>query len=129
MIYVTFTEDGTPSAMFTEPRPGAEPVEPGEDWGAPDLFLAGHRRVEGAWLPRDPAPPPTPDEIAALKADRALAEAAANAAALEATIDTAIQASPDYRAFLRGALTLTAYRDAASRIEAQVRAIWPGSPV
>jgi hypothetical protein len=71
------------------------------------------------WIERDPPTPPSPEEIAAMETERAAQEAAAAEAAREEAIDAAISASPAYRQFLRGEMTLTAYRDAAAAIAAQ----------
>jgi hypothetical protein len=55
---------------------------------------------------------PTADEIASARE----AEYQAAVAEREAAVDAAIQASAAYRMFIRGEMTLTAYRDAVSEI-------------
>jgi len=82
----------------------------------PDAFMASHMLVDGAWQ-RKPVVEhePTPEEIEAAKE----ADYQDRLAAREAAIDAAITASAAYRSFIRGGMTLTAYRDAASDIAAQ----------
>ena len=116
-IYIKFTEDGIPGWFGASPIDGAQSVDVTFAGDDPTLFLASHRRVSGDWVLRDPVKviPPTAEEIAAEQ------EAAYQAAvaAREEAVDAAILASPAYRSFIRGDMTLTAYRDAASEIEAQ----------
>lgn len=112
VLHVIFTPEGIPGHISADPRPGSEPVE-----GLTIDFLAGHRRTEkGEWVPRDPVVPvpPTPEELAA----QAEAEYQAALDAREAAVDAAITASDAYRLFLRGGMTLTAYREAAANIAA-----------
>lgn len=107
--WARFTEDGKAAWFGPAWVEGAEFVE-----GVDADTLITHRRVDGAWIPREPEPvaEPTPEEIAAM----AEADWQAALATREAQIDAAILASPAYRQFLRGEMTLTAYRDAASAI-------------
>ena len=57
----------------------------------------------------------SPAEIEAQR----LAQIAAALDEREAAIDAAITSSAEYRSFIRGGMTLTAYRDAAATIAAQ----------
>lgn len=111
-FWVLFTPDGIPGWIGDAPRDGAEQVD-----GLTIPFLAAHRRTaEGAWVKRDPVVPvpPTAEEIAAQRE----AEYQAALEAREQAIDAALVASAPYRQFIRGELTLTAYRDAAAKIAA-----------
>jgi hypothetical protein len=70
MLHVVFTDDGVPAWIGPEPREGSEPVD--HDL----MFLAAHRRTKGGkWVRRDPPPLPTPEELAAMQAQQAAAEA------------------------------------------------------
>lgn len=115
--YIKFTTDGIPGWFGVAPIDGAELVDVTFIGGDPNPFLASHRRVNGEWVLRDPVKviPPTADEIEAER--EAVYQAAV--ATREDAIDAAILASPAYRSFIRGDMTLTAYREAASDIEAQ----------
>jgi hypothetical protein len=113
-LWVRFTDDGIPAWFGPAWVEGAEWVE-----GIAPETLITHRRVDGVWTLREPEPPPSPEDIATMEAERAAQEAEAAEAAREEAIDAAIAASPAYRKFLRGEMTLTAYRDAAAAIAAQ----------
>lgn len=66
-IFAEFTAEGIPSPIFYAPRDGAEKLDLTFVQGDPILFLAGHRRVAGVWVPRDPVNvfEPTAEDIAA----------------------------------------------------------------
>lgn len=111
--WVRFAADGTPDAYSGSWFEGSEWVE-----NVPPKALETCRREPGGeWVLRDPAPvvPRTAEEIEAER--EAVYQAAVSAR--EDAVDAAILASPAYRSFIRGDMTLTAYRDAASDIEAQ----------
>lgn len=109
-MWVIFTEDGIPGWFGPEQVSGAEYVEDVSH----DTLLSHRRNEAGEWVLRDPVvPEPKSDEQLRLEA------VAAYDAAIEAretAIDAAVLASSAYRQFLRGQMTLTAYRDAASGI-------------
>jgi hypothetical protein len=66
--WVRFTDTGLAAWFGPAWVEGAEFVE-----GVDAETLITHRKVDGAWLPREPEPPnqPTPEEIAAEKAEAA----------------------------------------------------------
>jgi len=111
--WVRFGSDGMHDAYSGAHFAGAEWVE-----GVDSATLDTCRRVDGAWVLRDPEPvaEPTPEDIARQRAE-------AHQTALEERerqIDAAILSSGAYRRFLRGEMTLTAYREAASEIAASI---------
>ena len=115
MLYVQFDALGRAAVIYDTPRDGAEPVE-----GLDRLFLARHRRTDkGEWVAREAEPEteyqPTQEDMDAMRE----AEYQAALDAREAAVDAAIMSSDAYRSFIRGDMTLTAYRDAASKIAAQ----------
>jgi hypothetical protein len=107
--WVRFDEKGRAAFFGPQPIEGAVLVE-----GVTGDFLIRHVLIDGQWLPRPPDPEiePTPEEIARQQEEAYQAALAAR----EAEIDAAILASPAYRQFLRGEMTLTAYREAATEI-------------
>lgn len=119
-MHVIFTPDGLPGWFGPEPVKGSVPLDMAGLSEGVDLafFLAANRLVDGKWLPREPvkAHEPTAEELA----EAANQEHQAALADREAAIDAAVLASDAYRQFLRGEMTLTAYRDAASDIAAGV---------
>jgi len=126
ILHVVFAKGGIPGWIGAAPREGSEPVDMSELDGDPVMFLAGHRRQPGGnWVPRDPPPPPSAEDLAAQEAAQRAAEHAAALAAREAAIDAAIDASEAARLFRRGRMTLTAYRAEAERIAAEVEAGFP----
>jgi hypothetical protein len=115
MLYVQFDALGRAAVIYDTPRDGAEPVE-----GLDRLFLARHRRTDkGEWVAREAEPEteyqPTQEDMDAMRE----AEYQAALDAREAAVDAAIMSSDAYRSFIRGDMTLTAYRDAAAKIAAQ----------
>jgi hypothetical protein len=116
-----FTADGCASPIWFSEHDGAEKLDFPEIESADGLIelLAGNRRTDaGEWVPRDPVKPvePTAEELAAM----AEAGYQARLGAWEAEVDAAITASPVYRQFIRGEMTLTAYREAAADITASI---------
>ena len=111
-MWVLFTDDGSPRWFGPSPVAGAELIE-----GVDQPTLLACRRVNGEWALRDPVEviPPTADEIAA---DLEAVYQAALVARDDA-IDAAVTTSAAYRSFIRGGMTLTAYREAAAEIEDQ----------
>lgn len=109
--YVRFDDRGRAARFGPDPFEGAVLVE-----GVTGDFLIRNVLIDGEWQLRPPEPEilPTPEEIAA----KAEEDYQAALAAREEQIDAAILASPAYRQFLRGQMTLTAYRDAVADIAA-----------
>ena len=107
--WVRFTTDGTPEWFGVDQIDGAEWVA-----GVDRETLVTRRRVNGKWVDRLPEPEAKPDP-AALEAEYQEA-----LAAREGEIDAAVTASDAYRRFIRGQMTLTAYRDAAAEIAASI---------
>jgi hypothetical protein len=119
--WAQINDEGFASPIWFSEQPGAEELDFPEIESADALieFLAGHRRTDaGEWVPRDPVKPvePTAEELAAM----AEADYQARLAAWNAEVDAAIVASPVYRQFIRGEMTLTAYREAAADITASI---------
>lgn len=116
MLYAKFTPDGIPSHIVNDPRDGYEPLPDGMSI----MDAAAHMRApDGTWHKRPPPPEPSPEAVEAQRV--AQIEAAYQAALVEreTAIDAAITASEAYRSFIRGGMTLTAYRDAAAEIAAR----------
>lgn len=111
--WVKFNDVGVPTSFSGARFDGSELVQ-----GVTDKQLCTMRRVGGEWVSREAEEEyvPTAEDIAREKEEayqQALEER-------EQLVDATIMQSPDYRAFIRGEMTLTAYRDAASKIAASI---------
>ncbi|MBL9054286.1 MAG: hypothetical protein JNN02_11205 [Tabrizicola sp.] len=109
MMFAIFTEDGIPRWFGPEAVAGAVPVD-----GVSKETLLTCRLVAGEWLPRpvNLPPLPTPEEIDAQRE----ADFQIRLEAWEAEVDAAIESSQAWRAYRRGEMTLSAYREAAQAI-------------
>lgn len=118
-LHAVFTKDGIPSWIGTEPREGSEPVD-----GLSVEFLSAHRRTEkGEWVPRDPPPPPTAEEIAAREAVATQAKAdqeARDAEEREERLMRRMLRIMDLR--LRGEITQTQYITRTDAVRAKFEA-------
>ena len=128
-LHVIFTADGIPGHISDDPRQGSEPVE-----GLDLEFLVAHRRNEkGEWVLREPVrePEPTPEQLAAQKAerDRAYAEAL-SARDTEIELELVRQTGPDQLLRLGGKITIAEFntRLAAKRAEIEASVPVPERP-
>ena len=138
MKHAIFTEDGIPRWFGAEPVKGSVPLDPKEflsllgegltedqTWARCVAILVTHRRLPGGnWVPREPVPPPTPEETAAYEAE--LARQAAQAAEAEAATrreDEILRRTLPYmHQRSEGTITIAQYKAHAARIRAEVEA-------
>jgi hypothetical protein len=124
VAYVIFDKDGIPETFNAETFEGAEEVALPEKAVIPARFLLTHRRTEaGDWVPRDPPPPPTEDDLAreAEIAGHAEAEARLQAnRALEEEV--ARRAQPDALLRSMGMITIADLKARVAAIRADVEA-------
>lgn len=120
-MWVLFTPEGLPGWFGPEPIAGAEWVE--------DLpsNAAALMRVDGKWVPRPPPPEPTEAELAALRAqiarDQAAAEAEAAAEAQRAREEEIVRRSgPDQLLRSMGKITIAELTARVAAIRAEVEA-------
>lgn len=108
-MFAIFTEDGIPRWFGPEPVSGAVPVN-----GVARETLLTCRLVAGEWVPRPVQLPPEPtqEEIDAQRE----ADYQMRLETWESEVDAAIETSMAWRAYRRGEMTLSAYREAAQSI-------------
>jgi hypothetical protein len=128
-LHAIFTEDGIPGWIGREPHKGSEEL-PDEVLieGAPIpvtiTVLAGHRRLpDGTWVPRDPPPPPTEDDLAREAEIAAQAETEVRLQANRALEDeVARRAQPDALLRSMGMITIADLKARVAAIRAEVEA-------